>query len=179
METSLKLKSDDRQMQLCAKENFVTEGNVALQVRARLNVNTGKPSGTIQLRKKFFPDVLTSVDVGFKMDLESRKVTYNLQAKKTVELSSDGLTCLDLKGGYQYHMVGTGTSQQGAPEPRARVEVSQKIFNFTEDQDLKVKLGYDVIEKRPYAQLRENNWTFNAELRNSGKDFAWNVAYDL
>jgi len=140
METSLKLKSDDRQMTLCAKENFVTEGNVALQVRARLNVGHGQAQRDAAAAQEVLPDVLTSVDVGFKMDLESRKVTYNLQAKKTVELSSDGLTCLDLKAGYQYHMVGTGTSQQGAPEPRARVEVSQKIFNFTEDQDLKVKL---------------------------------------
>jgi len=55
-----------------------------------------------------------------------------------------------------------------------RVELSQKVFNFTEDQDVKVKLGYDVATRKPYGQIRENNWTLNTDFR---KKFSLN--YDL
>ena len=48
---------------------------------------------------------------------------------------------------------------------KGKVELSQKIFNFTEDQDLKIKLGYDIARNRPYGQLRENNWTLDTGKR--------------
>jgi hypothetical protein len=54
------------------------------------------------------------------------------------------------------------------------VELSYKVFNFTEDQDLKLKIGYNVVKQKPYFQIRENNWTLNAEV-NGG----WSVNYDL
>ncbi len=41
------------------------------------------------------------------------------------------------------------------------MELSQKVFNFTEDQDLKIRVGYDVARRQPYGQLRENNWTLD------------------
>ena len=44
---------------------------------------------------------------------------------------------------------------------KGKVELSQKIFNFTEDQDLKIKLGYDIARRTPYGQFRENNWTLD------------------
>lgn len=173
METSLRFKSDDKDLHIYVKESFVSEGNVALQLRGRLNTKTGKPGGIVQLRKKFFPEVLTSVDMGAKIDIESRDVTYSIQGKKTWELNASGLLCLDLKGGYHYH----ANTQDGTP--KAVVELSQKVFNFTEDQDLKIKLGYNIVERRPHLQLRENNWTLNAEVKDRGKKVAWSIAYDL
>ncbi|CAI7786233.1 unnamed protein product [Closterium sp. NIES-54] len=174
METSLRLNAEDRSLVMHAKENFVSDGNIALQVHAKLNTQTGKPSCLIQLKKKFFPEVLTSIDVGAKVDVESREVTYSIQGKKTWELTDNGLLCLDLKGAYNYQPH----TQSG--KPKASVELSQKVFNFTEDQDLKVKLGYNVVARKPYLQLRENNWTLNAELRETaGKRVHWSIAYDL
>ena len=35
---------------------------------------------------------------------------------------------------------------------KAKVELCQKIFNFTEEQDLKLKLGYDLLEKVRFGQ---------------------------
>jgi hypothetical protein len=32
-------------------------------------------------------------------------------------------------------------------KPRGVVELSYKVFNFTEDQDLKLKLGYNVVKQ--------------------------------
>lgn len=54
------------------------------------------------------------------------------------------------------------------------MELSQKIFNFTEDQDLRLQLGYDLANKQPYGQIRENNWTLNTNFRNT-----WSISYDL
>lgn len=34
---------------------------------------------------------------------------------------------------------------------KAKVELCQKIFNFTEEQDLKLKLGYDLLERVSHA----------------------------
>jgi len=57
---------------------------------------------------------------------------------------------------------------------KGKVELSQKIFNFTEDQDLKIKLGYDIARRTPYGQFRENNWTLDTDFRSK-----WSINYDL
>mmetsp|Transcript_3111 Transcript_3111/g.19173 ORF Transcript_3111/g.19173 Transcript_3111/m.19173 type:complete len:128 (-) Transcript_3111:93-476(-) len=66
----------------------------------------------------------------------------------------------------------TRRSMQG--DACAKLELSQKIFNFTEDQDLKIKVGLDVLRRNVYAQIRENNWTLSTDMRGS-----WHVSYDL
>ncbi|EOY15341.1 PREDICTED: outer envelope pore protein 21B, chloroplastic isoform X2 [Theobroma cacao] len=53
-------------------------------------------------------------------------------------------------------------------------EFSFSIFNFQKDQDVRLKLGYEVFDKVPYMQIRENNWTLNADM--NGR---WNIRYDL
>ncbi|GFQ06795.1 outer envelope pore protein 21b chloroplastic [Phtheirospermum japonicum] len=53
-------------------------------------------------------------------------------------------------------------------------ELVWNIFNFKKDQDLRLKVGYDVVDKLPYLQIRKNNWTFNADGNRK-----WNVRYDL
>eukprot|EP00270_Netrium_digitus_P020046 TRINITY_DN810_c0_g1_i1.p1 TRINITY_DN810_c0_g1~~TRINITY_DN810_c0_g1_i1.p1 ORF type:complete len:174 (-),score=30.84 TRINITY_DN810_c0_g1_i1:308-829(-) len=173
METSLRFRSDDKHLHFHAKENFVSEGHVVLQVNCKLNTSTGKPGGHLLLRKKFFPELLTNVNVGAKVDMETKEVTYSLQGKKSWELTNNGLLSLDLKAGYSYQ----ANAQKGTP--KGTVELSQKVFNFTEDQDLKIKLGYNMVSRGPYLQLRENNWTLNADLKNNAKDIRWSVAYDL
>ncbi|XP_024040239.1 outer envelope pore protein 21B, chloroplastic isoform X2 [Citrus clementina] len=57
---------------------------------------------------------------------------------------------------------------------RGAAEFSWSIFNFQKDQDVRFKLGYEVVDKAPYMQIRENNWTVNADA--NGR---WNVRYDL
>jgi hypothetical protein len=59
-------------------------------------------------------------------------------------------------------------------EAKGTLELSRKIFNFTEDQDLKLKIGASAHDRMMYAQLRENNWTLNVDA--NGK---WDVRYDL
>ena len=184
METCLRYNSTDKSLHLHAKENFVSEGKILLQLHGRIDTTTGRPGGRIQLRKKFVPDFLTALDVGARLELESREMSYSVQGKKAVELSDNGLLSVELKAGYVYNSnLRTGT-------PKGNLELSQKVFNFTDDQDLKIKLGVDLVKRRPYAQLRENNWTLNAEWRpkpgavvaNGGappKHVFWSISYDL
>ena len=55
------------------------------------------------------------------------------------------------------------------------MELTQKIFNFQEDQDLKLRLGFNAgAGAILYGQIRENNWTFNTDFKDR-----WDVRYDL
>lgn len=173
METSMRFDSESRKLFLRAKEDFVGEGNVVLQVQGALCTDTGNCLGALQIRKKFFPQLLSTVDVGTRIDLASREVTYSAKGKKAFELTDNGSRTLDIKGGVYFH----ANSQKW--KTRASVELCQKVFNFTMEQDLKLKLGCNLVTQRPYIQLRENNWTLNTDFRNGFKDFAWSVSYDL
>ncbi|CAM6101402.1 unnamed protein product [Calypogeia fissa] len=168
METSLRYDGEDRHLMLHAKEKFLLDRSILLQVHGKLDTHTGSIAGQAQLKKKFWPDLLTSLDVGAKFDSKLREITYDMQGKKTVSISDDGLLSIHLKTGYNYNprfQLGQG---------RARVEMSYKIFNFTEDQDLRLKVGYNAVEQSPYFQVRENNWTLNAA--GNGQ---WSIKYDL
>jgi len=67
-----------------------------------------------------------------------------------------------------------GSKGFSRPDVAGSVELTKKIFNFVEDQDLKLRLGYDLCERGFYGQIRENNWTFNTNFRDK-----WDVKYDL
>jgi hypothetical protein len=203
METSLRYGTSEKHLLLHAKENFLLDNSFYLQnffiskfgymwvcfgailtssdvnaggkgqgacamVHGKLNTHTGKAHGVAQLKRKFYPELLTSLDVGAKFDSQFRELTYDIQGKKTLPVTDNGLLSVDLKGGYNFNPG----SKQG--KPRGVVELSYKVFNFTEDQDLKLKLGYNVVKQKPYFQIRENNWTLNGEV-NGG----WSIIYDL
>mmetsp|Transcript_39898 Transcript_39898/g.55462 ORF Transcript_39898/g.55462 Transcript_39898/m.55462 type:complete len:169 (-) Transcript_39898:170-676(-) len=168
METSLRFDSTNKRLNLYAKENFVSDDNVVLTLSGSLCTHTGAVLGKVQLRKKFFPEILTRLDVGAAYETNVDEVKYVLAGKKSFELSDDGLLSLDLKGSY------TMFNKPLKGQARGRVELSRKIFNFTEDQDLKLKIGFSSEDKKMYAQIRENNWTLNVDA--GGR---WNVRYDL
>ena len=121
------------------------------------------------VRKKFFPEAfLSRVDMGLSYATTQDDVQYGVAGKKSFELTDDWLTTLDIKGG-----MTMGSRARGA-EFDGRVELTQKIFNFQEDQDLKLRLGFNVGERSFYGQIRENNWTFNTDFKDR-----WDVRYDL
>ncbi|XP_022723436.1 outer envelope pore protein 21B, chloroplastic-like isoform X2 [Durio zibethinus] len=53
-------------------------------------------------------------------------------------------------------------------------EFTFSIINFQRDQDVRFKLGYEVSEKVPYLQIRENNWTLDVDMKGR-----WNIRFDL
>jgi len=47
--------------------------------------------------------LLTSLDVGAKFDSQFREFTYDIQGKKTLPVTDNGLLSVDLKGGYNFN----------------------------------------------------------------------------
>lgn len=70
-----------------------------------------------------------------------KELTCDVQGKKTLPVTDNGLLSVDLKGGYNFNP----RSRKG--KPRGVVELSYKVFNFTEDQDLKFKIGCNVFKQ--------------------------------
>ena len=142
----------------------------SLQVSGSLDTKDGRVESRAYVRKKFFPEAfLSRVDMGLSYaTTQDDAVQYGVAGKKSFELTDDGLTTLDIKGG-----MTMGSRARGA-EFDGRVELTQKIFNFQEDQDLKLRLGFNVGERSFYGQIRENNWTFNTDFKDR-----WDVRYDL
>eukprot|EP00250_Pteridium_aquilinum_P003678 c13987_g1_i1 orf=581-1087(-) len=168
METSLRYNKEHKQLCLHAKESFLIDSAFYLKAHGRLNTHTGAAAGVAQLRRRFFPQLLTNLDVGAKYDTEVKEFSYDIQAKKTLPITESGLLSVDIKGGYNFNpglKIG---------KPRGVVELNYKIFNFTEEQDVRLRLGYNPFQRKPYLQVRENNWTFNADFSGS-----WSVVYDL
>ena len=139
------------------------------QVSGSLDTKDGRVESKAYVRKKFFPEaVLSRVDMGLSYATTQDDVKYGVAGKKSFELTDDGLMTLDIKGG-----VSMGSKARGA-NFSGNVELTQKIFNFQEDQDLKLRVGFDVVKKGFYGQIRENNWTFNTNFKDR-----WDVKYDL
>ncbi|XP_022857533.1 outer envelope pore protein 21B, chloroplastic-like isoform X2 [Olea europaea var. sylvestris] len=106
--------------------------------------------------------------------------SLRIHAKEMYPIATDSNTLLQLHGELDTRL--------GAPtylsamirhfypdrESQGAAELNWIIFNFKKDQDLRFKVGYEVVDKIPYFQIKENNWTFNADGK--GK---WNVRYDL
>mmetsp|Transcript_38648 Transcript_38648/g.74098 ORF Transcript_38648/g.74098 Transcript_38648/m.74098 type:complete len:171 (-) Transcript_38648:62-574(-) len=170
METSLRFDSLNKKLNLFAKEKFVSDDNVVLTLSGSLCTRTGAVLGKVQLRKKFFPEWVTRLDIGALYETNADEVKYVVGGKKSLELSDDGLMSLDIKGTYSF----SASNKPLKGIAKGNIELTRKIFNFTEDQDLKVKIGCASHNKVMYAQLRENNWTLNIDA--NGR---WDVRYDL
>ncbi|GBG87084.1 hypothetical protein CBR_g44541 [Chara braunii] len=167
METALRFESSTKRFGLVAKQRFPSEGNFNVTCTGFLNAKDGSAHGTFVLGKKYYLDGLTKVDVGARYHTELGEVLYTVGGKKKMNITDNGLLSLDVKGRVTY---GSKTKE---PDYKASVELSQKVFNVTEGQDLEILLGYEAVNRRPYARLRENNWTFNTDFH------AWTVMYDL
>ena len=78
-------------------------GGAAVRVGQLLDFNTAGLNAwpQVQLRKKFFPEWLTRVDVGAVYETNADEVKYVVGGKKSFELSDDGLLSLDLKASYR------------------------------------------------------------------------------
>ncbi|EFJ28011.1 hypothetical protein SELMODRAFT_94465, partial [Selaginella moellendorffii] len=162
------------------------------QVHGYLNTHNGRAGCIAQLKRKFLPEasslssaiagsiestlslskfvlqLLTSLDVGARYDTDHKEFTYDVRGKKTLPLTDNGLLSVDLKGGFNFN------PRLKLGKARGAIELSYKVFNFTEDQDLKLKIGYDPFKQARTNFFSENNWTFNADING-----AWNIIYDL
>ncbi|XWS26042.1 hypothetical protein CRYUN_Cryun27aG0119400 [Craigia yunnanensis] len=167
METSLRYSGDSKALRIHAKEKFPIYSKTHLQVHGELDTRTGTPSNFCAMIRHFYPDLLTSLGVGLRYDRRD-KVQYTVRGKKSFLVTNNGLVNFLVKGRYDVDQEFKGRKSEGA------AEFTFSIFNFQRDQDVRLKLGYEVFEKVPYLQIRENNWTLNADM--NGR---WNIRFDL
>ena len=132
--------------------------------------------GKAHVRKRLFapsrstPLLPDRADVGLTYETMRDDVRCGARVRKTVDVSpsGNGTSTLELKAGVSYGM------KHPKPEVEGKLELTQKVFNFQEDQDLRLRVGYDLVTRKPYANIRENNWSFKTDFQKS-----WSVCYDL
>ncbi|XVE56295.1 hypothetical protein DITRI_Ditri03aG0227300 [Diplodiscus trichospermus] len=173
METSLRYSRGSKALRIHAKEKFPIDSKTHLQVHGELDTGTGGASNFCAMIRHFYPDLHTSLGVGLLYDKNDKrdkrdKLRYTLRGKKSFLVTNDGLVNFIVKGRYDVDQEFSRRKSEGA------AEFTFSIFNFQRDQDVRFKLGYEVFEKVPYLQIRENNWTLNADM--NGR---WNIRFDL
>ncbi|KAL4650459.1 hypothetical protein ACB092_01G089800 [Castanea dentata] len=167
METSLRYGGYSKSLRIHAKEKLPIDSKTYLQVHGELDTGTGAPSYFSAMIRHFYPELSASLGVGAQYDRRER-LRYSVRGKKSFPVTTNGLLSFNIKGRCDVDKEFKETKS------RAAAEFSWSIFNFQKEQDVRLKLGYEVLEKVPYLQIRENNWTFNADV--NGR---WNVRFDL
>ncbi|CAI0381604.1 unnamed protein product [Linum tenue] len=164
METSLRYSGGSKRtlreesLRIHAKQKLLFDPKTQLQFHGELDTRIGAPSHVSAILRHFLPDLGASLGAGVQYDRQE-KLRYSLRAKKAFPITSDGLFSFNVKG--RYHL----DKDFKESKPTAATEFSCSIFNFQKDQDVRIKVGYEVIDKLPYLQIRENNWTFNADIK--------------
>ncbi|CAI0434790.1 unnamed protein product [Linum tenue] len=183
METSLRYSGGSKRtlreesLRIHAKQKLFFDPKTQLQFHGELDTRIGAPSHVSAILRHFLPDVRSKIAANMTFFStgtlrvqydKQEKLRYSLRGKKAFPITSDGMFSFNVKG--RYHLDKDFKERK----PTAATELSCSIFNFQKDQDVRIKVGYEVIDKLPYLQIRENNWTFNADLKGR-----WNVRYDL
>ncbi|KAK8950991.1 hypothetical protein KSP39_PZI004232 [Platanthera zijinensis] len=167
METSLRYSSQFKTLRIHAKEKLRLDSKTLLQAHAEIETGVGRPSFLCMTIRRFYPDLSASLGVGLEFNKHD-KFGYNIRGKKLVALASNGVLGINVKGRCDTDKDFKQRKAKGA------VELAWSILDFQKDQDVRIKVGYELLEKVPYFQIRENNWTLNADI--NGK---WNVRFDL
>ncbi|KAI3969603.1 hypothetical protein MKX01_020164 [Papaver californicum] len=153
METSLRYGGDSKSVRFHAKEKFPIDSKTFLQVNGELDTNVGGPTYYSAIIRHFYPE---------------SKLRYTVRGKKAFPLTSSGLLNFVVKGRCDADKEFKERKGRGA------AEVTLAVLNFQKDQDVRFKIGYEMLEKVPYFQIGENNWTLNANI-----DGKWNIRFDL
>ncbi|KAL1309190.1 hypothetical protein HN51_051881 [Arachis hypogaea] len=167
METSLRYGGDSKALRIHAKEKVPIDSNTFFQVHGELDTRVGQASSLSAQIRHFYPSLSATLGVGLRYD-KHEKLRYTVRAKKTFPVTVDKLFDFKIKGRCDVDQNFKERKSSGA------AEFSWNIFNFQKDQDVRLRLGYEVFEQVPYVQLRENNWTFNADYKGR-----WSVRFDL
>ncbi|KAI4336683.1 hypothetical protein L6164_015179 [Bauhinia variegata] len=169
METSLRYGGDShfKSLRIHAKEKLPIDSNTYLQVHGELDTRIGNPSYFSAQIRHFYPDLAATLGVGLQYDKHD-KIRYTVRGKKAFPVTTDGFFTFNVKGRCDIDKEFKQRKSKGA------AEFSWSIFNFQKDQDVRLRVGYEVFEQVPYLQIRENNWTLNADYKGR-----WNVRYDL
>ncbi|XP_010539779.1 PREDICTED: outer envelope pore protein 21B, chloroplastic [Tarenaya hassleriana] len=167
MDTSLRYASNSKSLKIHAKEKLPLNSKTRLQFHGELDTGTGAPSYICAMIRYFFMEASTSLGLGLHYD-KREKLRCLVRGKKEFPVIADGIVTFNVKGRSDFDQDFNQRNLKGA------AEFAWNIANFQEDQGIRLKVGYEIFEKVPYMQIRENNWTVNADMKGR-----WNVRYDL
>ncbi|KAF3516964.1 hypothetical protein DY000_02064073 [Brassica cretica] len=155
METSLRYTCNSKSLKIHAKEKLPVNSKTHLQLHGELDTGTGAPSYFCAMIRHLFPEAATGLGVGIHYD-KRQKLRCHVRGKKEFPVRDDKSVTFNVKGRCDFDQDFNQRNPIGA------AEFAWNIMNFKEDQDV------------PYMQIRENNWTLNANMK--GK---WNLRFDL
>lgn len=154
-------------MRIHAKEKVFFDSNTFLQLHGELDTRTGAPNNLGAVLRHFYPDLSASLGVGMQYN-KRENLRYSVRGKKSFAVTINEALTFNIKGWCDVDKEFKKTKSRGA------AEFSWNILDFQKEQDVRVRLGYEMVEKVPYLQIKENNWTFKVDYNGS-----WNVRYDL
>uniref|UniRef100_A0A6N2LDC6 Uncharacterized protein n=1 Tax=Salix viminalis TaxID=40686 RepID=A0A6N2LDC6_SALVM len=140
METSLRYGVDSKALKIHAKERFSIDSSTHLQVHGELDTRIGAPSYASAMIRHFYPNFSASLGVGLQYD-KHEKVRYFVRGKKGFPVTNDGLISFNVKGRCD------ADKEFKKRNSKAAAEVSWSIFNFHREQDVRFRIGYEVITK--------------------------------
>ncbi|KAI7742852.1 hypothetical protein M8C21_027865 [Ambrosia artemisiifolia] len=159
--------SSSSALKIHAKQKFRFDSNTTLQLNGELDTRIGAPTFFSALLRYFPPELSAKLGAGLQYDRRD-KLHYTMHGKKSFPLTPDQFVNFVVKGRCDLD------KEFKQPTPSGAAELVWNIVDFQKDQDLRLKVGYEIVDKIPYVQVRENNWTFSADA--NGK---WNVKYNL
>ncbi|MQL93965.1 hypothetical protein Taro_026607 [Colocasia esculenta] len=131
-------------------------------------IDTGVGSSHLaMLIRHLYPQASASTSVGLQYD-GKKELSYNIRGKRAFAIAPNGLLNLNIKGRCDVD------NEFKERKTKLAAELTWGILNFLKEQDVRLKVGYEVFDKVPYFQLRENCWTLNIDT--NGK---WSVRYYL
>lgn len=152
METSLRYGGDSKTLRIHAKEKFPIDSLTFFQVHGALDTSFGRPSYFSAILRHIYPDISASLGLGMQYD-RREKLQYTMRAKKAFPLSSKGLVSFHIKG--RCH----ADQDFNKKDTKAAVEFTGSIFNLQKDQDVRFKVGYNIIDR-----VNEVSGSFSSKL---------------
>ncbi|XP_076947954.1 outer envelope pore protein 21B, chloroplastic-like [Bidens hawaiensis] len=152
-------------LRIHAKQKLRIDSNTRLQLNGELGTKIGAPTFFSALLRHFSPGLSAKIGAAVQYD-RREKLHYTTHAKKSFLLTQ--FVKFVVKGRCDFD------KEFKQPTPSGAAELVWNILDFQKDQDFRLKVGYEVFDKVPYVQVREDNWTFSADA--NGK---WNVRYNL
>ncbi|KAK1431285.1 hypothetical protein QVD17_07741 [Tagetes erecta] len=154
-------------LKIHAKQKFRIDSSTLLQLNGELDTRIGVPTFFSALLRYFPPELSAKLGAGLRYD-RREKLHYTMHGKKSFPVTPDRFVNFVVKGRCDLD------KEFKQPTPSGAAELVWSILDFQKDQDVRFKVGYEIFDKIPYVQVRENNWTFTAN--GNGK---WNVKYNL
>ncbi|XP_028116026.1 outer envelope pore protein 21B, chloroplastic-like isoform X2 [Camellia sinensis] len=150
METSIRYGGDSRAVKFHAKENLPIDSNTNLQVHGELDTKDGAPSYLSAMIRHFYPDLSASLGVGLQYD-RKEKLRYSVRGKKSFPVTPNGLLRFNIKGRCDVDKEFKERKSRGA------AEFTWGILNFQKDQDIRLKVGYEVFDKHKFMMILARN----------------------